>query len=171
MASVRASLHAEIPVTRDLAALAAKLNDFVHTSSDSHSFVSFFFGVLDRDKGEVAYVNAGHNPPFLLDSKGQHRFLESTGFCLGMFPAVTYETGTVPIGAEEILCLYTDGIVEGRNTAKEEFGDERLVSEIGQNAGLPAGQIRDRIFDDVFAYTSCAEQGDDMTLVVIKRNA
>lgn len=75
------------------------------------------------------------------------------------------------LAAGDILCLYTDGITEGRNAAKDEFGDERLASVLRHAAGLTAGEIRDKIFQDVIAFTSCAEQGDDMTLVVIKRNA
>ena len=171
MASLRASLHAEIAVTPDLAELAARLNDFVHGSSDSHIFVSFFIGRLDRDTGEIAYVNAGHNPPLVLDAKGSRRFLESTGFCLGMFPAVTYETKTVRLKAGDVLCLYTDGIIESRNKAKDEFGDQRLASELKAEAGLPAREIRDKLFDGVFAFTACKEPGDDMTLVIVKRNA
>jgi phosphoserine phosphatase RsbU/P len=168
MASVRASLHAEIPVTQDLSLLAAKLNDFVHKSSDSHSFISFFFGVLDREKEELRYVNAGHNPPLLVDPSGGVRTLDSTGFCLGMFPAVSYETRALKLGPGEILCLFTDGIVESRNKDREEYGDSRLVSRLRESAGLRSHDIIERIYEDTFGFASCAEPGDDMTLVVIK---
>ncbi len=170
MASVRASLHAEIPMARDLAALAARLNDFVHTSSDSHSFVSFFFGLLDRETGVVTYVNAGHNPPLILEPGGTRRSLESTGFCLGMFAGVTYETKTAALAPGEILCLYTDGIVENRNSKKDEFGEERLAAALEESAAKPASEIRDRVFDGVFGFTGCSEPGDDMTVVIVKRN-
>jgi serine phosphatase RsbU (regulator of sigma subunit) len=169
MASLRASLHAEIPVTKDLAPLAAKLNDFVHMSSDSHSFISFFFGVLDRKTGEVMYVNAGHNPPLVVNPAGGTQCLESTGFCLGMFPSVSFETRTIKLEPGEILCLYTDGIVEHRNPEKTEFGDDRLTGKIRESAALPAREIVDKIYDEVINFAGCDESGDDMTLVVIKR--
>jgi serine phosphatase RsbU (regulator of sigma subunit) len=171
MASLRASLHAEIPVTRDLALLAAKLNDFVHGSSASNDFISFFFGLLDREKGEVHYVNAGQNPPMLIDPAGNVLSLESTGFCLGMFPSVSYETRSVKFAPGEILCLYTDGIVENRNKDREEFGEERLARRLRESAGLPAREILDKIYEDTFGFASCAEASDDMTLVVIKRKS
>lgn len=170
MASVRASLHAEITVTKDLALLAARLNDFVHRSSDSNSFISFFFGVLDREKGEIHYVNAGHNPPLLVNPAGVVRSLDSTGFCLGMFPSVSFETRTDRLEPGEILCLYTDGIVEIRNEGKEEFGVERLVRRLRESAGLPARELIAKIYEDTFSFSACAEPGDDMTLVVMKRN-
>ena len=169
MASLRASLHAEIPVTRDLALLAAKLNDFVHESSDSRSFISFFFGVLDREKGEISFVNAGHNPPLIMDPAGGTRSLESTGFCLGMFPAVGFETRLARIGPGDILCLYTDGIVESRDKDKAEFGESRLEQRLREFAALPAREIIQKIYEDVFSFADCDEGGDDMTLVVVKR--
>jgi sigma-B regulation protein RsbU (phosphoserine phosphatase) len=171
MASLRASLHTELPLTKDLALLAAKLNDFVHGSSDSHSFISFFFGLLDRDRSELLYVNAGHNPPLLVDPAGGVRSLESTGFCLGMFPSTSYETRTVRLKPGDILCLFTDGIVENRNPDREEFGDDRLARRLRESAGLPARDIMDKIYEDTFAFSTCADPGDDMTLVVVKRGA
>ncbi|HVP90491.1 MAG TPA: SpoIIE family protein phosphatase [Terriglobales bacterium] len=169
MASLRASLHSKIGLTRDLARLAAELNDDVHKSSDSNSFISFFFGLLDRGRGEVEYVNAGHNPPLVVDAAGGVRTLESTGFCLGMFPAVSYETRTLRLAPGDILCLFTDGIVESRDADREEFGDERLARRLRESADLPARDIRDRIYEDAFAFSSCVEPGDDMTVVVVKR--
>lgn len=171
MAGLRASLHSEIAVTKDLSRLAAKLNDSVHKGSDSHTFISFFFGLLDRGRGEFEYVNAGHNPPLLVDDAGSLRCLDSTGFCLGMFPSVSYETRTVRFARGDILCLFTDGIVESRNAGKEEFGDDRLARRLRESAGFPAREIMDRIYEDAFAFSSCAEPGDDMTIVVVKRRS
>jgi len=169
MASLRGALHEKFPVTVDLSDLVAKLNDFVYTSSDSHCFISFFLGVIDRSKDELAYVNAGHNPPILVGRKGRSSVLESTGLCLGMFPAQAYEEKAVPLEPGDILCLYTDGIVESRKGKGEEFGDERLVERIKASGALAAREIMDNIYEDVFSFTGCAEAGDDMTLVVVKR--
>ena len=169
MASLRGALHEKFPATYDLSDLVAKLNDFVYTSSDSHCFISFFLGVIDRSKDELTFVNAGHNPPVLVGSKGRPAALESTGLCLGMFPAQTYGEKTVALKPGDILCLYTDGIVESRKGKEEEFGDERLVARIRESSSLAAGEIRDKIYEDVFGFTGSAEAGDDMTLVIIKR--
>jgi serine phosphatase RsbU (regulator of sigma subunit) len=169
MASLRGALHEKIPATCDLSDLVAKLNDFVYTSSDSHSFISFFLGVLDRRKDELSYVNAGHNPPVLVGRKGRPAVLESTGLCLGMFPAQVYEEKTVPVKPGDVLCLYTDGIIESRKDQQEEFGDERLVKRIKDSASLAAREIMDKVYEDVFSFTGCNEAGDDMTLVVVRR--
>jgi len=171
MASLRGALNEKFPVTLNLGELTAKLNDYVHSSSDSHIFISFFLGVVDRGKHELTYVNAGHNPPLHLDGRGLVRRLESTGLCLGMLGSQTYEERTVPFAPGDILCLYTDGIVEGRTKDKELFGEERLADALRAGSALPAGAIMERVYEAAFDFTGCAEAGDDMTLVVVKRKA
>jgi len=170
MASLRGALHEKFPGTVDLGDLAAKLNDFVYESSDSHLFISFFLAIIDRARDEVTYVNAGHNPPLLLRPEGPARSIGSTGLCLGMFADQSYGEGAFSLGPGDILCLYTDGIVESRTGDHEEYGEDRLADKVRELRERPAGEIRDKIFDDVLAFSGCAEAGDDMTLVLVKRN-
>ena len=66
MANLRGALHEKFPDRFDLGELTAGLNDFIYTSSDSHCFITFFLGILDRRTHEIAFVNAGHNPPLLV---------------------------------------------------------------------------------------------------------
>jgi len=171
MASLRGALHEKFPVTYDLSDLTAKLNDFVYTSSDSHCFISFFLAVIDRRKDEVSYVNAGHNPPILVGRKGRPQLLESTGLCLGMFPTQEYREKTISVAPGDVLCLYTDGIVESRKDKREEFGDQRLVERLKDSGSLAAREIMEKVYEDVFGFIGCTEAGDDMTLVIVKRNA
>jgi serine phosphatase RsbU (regulator of sigma subunit) len=171
MASLRGALNEKFPVTLNLSELTSKLNDFVYTSSDSHGFISFFLGVVDRRKNELTYVNAGHNPPLRLDGRGRVERLESTGLCLGMFAAQAYEMRTAPMAPGDILCLYTDGIVESRTKDKELFGEERLADVLRAASALPAGAIMERVYEAAFGFTGCAEAGDDMTLVIVKRTS
>jgi serine phosphatase RsbU (regulator of sigma subunit)/pSer/pThr/pTyr-binding forkhead associated (FHA) protein len=169
MASLRASLRAEVGPRHDLTGMAARLNDFVHQSSESHTYITFFFGELDTETGEMSFVNAGHNPPIVLDVKGGLQRLESTGFCLGMFPGVIYGAGSVRLGPGDLLCLYTDGITEGRSAGNEEYGEDRLQGFLRENMGLAVPKIMEKIFAEVRCHTGCAEPGDDMTLVLVKR--
>jgi serine phosphatase RsbU (regulator of sigma subunit) len=169
MANLRGALHEKFPERFDLGDLTAGLNDFIYTSSDSHCFITFFLGVIDRKTNELGYVNAGHNPPLLVGLEGPARSLEGTGLPLGMFPAQAYGERKAVIGPGEILCLYTDGIVESRKEEKEEYGEERLERKVREHAALPAREIMEKIFEDVFGFSGCTEAGDDMSLVVVKR--
>jgi len=169
MASLRARLQADIHPGFGLAETVGRLNDFVYRSSESHTFITFFFLELDTGAGRGLFVNAGHNPPLLLRKEGGTERLEGTGFCLGMFPSADYAVKPFSLGSGDILCLYTDGITESRNTAKDQYGDDRLIGLLRKHSPLPARAIMDRVFDEVRAFSSCAEPQDDMTLVLVKR--
>jgi sigma-B regulation protein RsbU (phosphoserine phosphatase) len=154
----------------DLAELTARLNDRVHKKSGPEVFISFFVGIVDREKEIITYANAGHNPPFLLDSQGRAQTLDGTGICLGMLSGMKYETRTVPLQPGNLLCLYTDGVTEAMNCIREQFGEERLVAVLRENAGRPAHDIIAKIHEAVSRFTENSPPDDDITLVILKRN-
>ncbi len=169
MSHLSGALLAEIRATKDLGQLAVWLNASVHSKSEINSFISFFMGIVDREKEEIVYINAGHNPPFLLDDAGRVQSLDGTGFCLGMFPSASYEMRAVPVRPGSLFCLYTDGITEHRNKSGELFGEVRLIEILQNSSHLPAREVLNRIFNAVFTFSEGSEPEDDMTLVVLKR--
>ena len=86
-----------------------------------------------------------------------------------MFPRDDYEVKTISLEKGDIVLLFTDGITECRNEANEEYTEERLINLLKKHRKLSAGELQDKIFDEVSAYREDAEQMDDMTLVVVKR--
>jgi sigma-B regulation protein RsbU (phosphoserine phosphatase) len=171
MASLRAALLAEIRPDYDLGRMAARLSDFVHKSSSPTGFVTFFFGEIDRRTAEVRYVNAGHNPPFIMDLDGRRRDLESTGFPLGMFLGAVYEARTARLAPGELAVLFTDGIPEAQNEQGKEYGDGRLAALVRESRALSAADICRKVLGDVQGFASGTEPCDDITLVVVKRSA
>ena len=169
MASLRAALHSEVHPNYKIEEMAAKLNDFVYKSSAPNCFITFFFAEFNEKTGEIKYINAGHNPPFIIGNKKQIKRLESCGFCLGMFPSVIYEAKKTTIDPRDVVILFTDGITEGRNKDNEEYSEERLIELCQKNLKLSAPTLLKKINEQVNAFTSDTDQMDDMTLVVIKR--
>jgi serine phosphatase RsbU (regulator of sigma subunit) len=169
MASLRAALLAEIQPHYDIQEMAGRLNDFVFKSSPMNSFITFFFCDINRQSGELRYINAGHTPPLVIQNSDQFSNLESTGFALGMFPQASFEPGKIHLKNEEVAVLFTDGITEGRNKAKEEYTEERLRNLVISHLNLSVSQLSEKILEDVGAFATGAEQADDITLVVIKR--
>lgn len=169
MASLRASLHAEVHVHYDIEKMTAKLNDFVHLSSAINSFITFFFCELNKKTGELRYINAGHNPPIFIDKKGKIVRLESCGLCLGMFPDVEYQSRSVTMVPGDITVLYTDGITESRNKENKEFEEERLIKLLKKDIKLSAQELTDKVHDEVDTFISGVDQMDDMTMVAIRR--
>lgn len=169
MASFRAALLAEIRPGLDLAAAAGRLNDFVHRSTDPASFVTFFLGVLDRRSGELEYVNAGHNPPFVARASGDIVSLATTGFALGMFSGAAFEPASVGLKAGDTAVLFTDGVTEARNGEGREYSEERLRGLVSGNLRLAAAGLRTKVLDEVRSFAAEGQPCDDITLVVVKR--
>ncbi|MCJ7611504.1 MAG: SpoIIE family protein phosphatase [Candidatus Aminicenantes bacterium] len=171
MASLRASLHAQVTSRHRLEDMAKKLNDFVCHSSGTSSFITFFYGELNTATGEMRYLNAGHNPPVIINARGRLDRLEACGLCLGMFPASEYECRSARIEAGDAALLYTDGITESRNKVKEEYGEERLIDFVRLHLDQPAAKIIEGLRADLAAFTQSPDLADDMTVVLVKRKA
>jgi len=171
MASLRAALHSEVHPRYEMKAMAEKLNNFVNQSSAINAFITFFYCELNKESGDIVYVNAGHNAPLVLSPAGEVRELGSSGLCLGMLPQMTYEIRRESLRPGDVCVLYTDGITESRNKANEEYGGERLAEICRKHAGSRASELMDAVFRDLDGYTSKAPPHDDRTLVVIKRTA
>src|SRR6266545_4666439 len=116
-----------------------KLNHIIHRSRLTTKFVSLFYGELETG-GILIYCNAGHNFPFLF--KG-HRIepLPSTGPVLGPTPDATYTRGFAKLDPGDLLCLYSDGIVEAADRHDREFGLDRLQRIVRANRDRTAQEI------------------------------
>ena len=169
MASLRAALQSEVHSEYDIEKMVKKLNDFVHRSSGTNKFITFFFSELNKITSELKYINAGHNPPLIVDQKGNVCRLESSGFCLGMFPNIDYKMEKRNLGVGDTALLFTDGITESRNKDNEEFEEQRLVQMLKKNTKIGAQDLMDKINQELEKFTIGTEQMDDQTIVVIKR--
>jgi phosphoserine phosphatase RsbU/P len=171
MASLRAALLVEIRPQVKIDDMACRLNDFVHRSAAINRFITFFFCELDLGTGALRFINAGHNPPVLIEKRGEISRLEPGGFCLGMFPSVVYEAKEVCLGVGDTVVFYTDGVTDARDTENREFGEEGLIGAVRKNIKLPADGIVDKVSAELKAFTTGAPPFDDMTLIIMKRTA
>ncbi|MEO6259729.1 MAG: PP2C family protein-serine/threonine phosphatase [Thermoanaerobaculia bacterium] len=143
-----------------------KLNHIIHRGRLTTKFVSLFYGELETG-GILIYCNAGHNPPFILKEKGS-RFeeLASNGPVLGPTPDATYNRGFAKLDPGDLLCLYSDGIVEAHNAKDEEFGMERLQRLVKTNRDKSAEEIGREILAKVAKWGRDDE--DDRTVVIVR---
>jgi phosphoserine phosphatase RsbU/P len=144
-----------------------KLNHIIHRSRLTTKFVSLFYGELETG-GILIYSNAGHNPPFVLKRNNQFESLVHGGPVLGPNPDASYTRGFVKLDPGDLLCLYSDGIVEAHNRRDEEFGIERLKRNVKSNRdrGLSAEQIGREVLARVARWGRKGE--DDRTVVIVR---
>jgi phosphoserine phosphatase RsbU/P len=148
------------------ATMISNVNRNLAQRGTGNRFVTFFFGILDPD-GNCTYVNAGHNPPFLMSKDGSMQELTKGGMVLGLFPAAQYEAETVKLQPEDHLVLFTDGVIEALNSSDEEFGLERLVSVLRANSRSAASNILACLREAVLSFSANAPQHDDITMMVL----
>jgi len=141
-----------------------KLNHIIHRSRLTTKFVSLFYGELERD-GILIYSNAGHNPPFVLHDDSYEE-LRNGGPVLGPTPDATYNRGYAKLATGDLLCLYTDGIVEAHDENDEEFGLQRLKELVRQLRDGTAEQIARGILSRIKEWGRPGE--DDRTVVIVK---
>ena len=175
MANLQASLHAQIFQPGKVAEVAYRINNLLYRSTDTHMFVTFFYGILDKKRSIFTSTNAGHNQPLLFRADGRIERLGEGGLILGFQPDVHYNQQTVTIRPHEVIVLYTDGITEAADPSSEMvaddlFGVERLVDIIQANLKNSVREIQSAILEAIAQHTHNAPQYDDITLVVIKRN-
>ena len=108
-ANIQALVRSLSTIAPDVAALASQINRHLFRYTPGNRFATAAFIVLDRDSGELAYVNAGHNPPIVWRA-GQTNLLEATGTALGWFDDTTYDVGRMTIPHDGGLLIYTDGL-------------------------------------------------------------
>jgi sigma-B regulation protein RsbU (phosphoserine phosphatase) len=127
-------------------------------------FISLVYVNFRRKEEEVQIISCGHNPVFLMNSGGIH-VIQSTGPVLGWDPEDDWEVESHPFKPGDRLFLYTDGLIEAKNSSGEEFGEERLKSLLEKDC-----YSVNEIFGEAAAFCS-SNFPDDIALLAIGKSA
>lgn len=153
----------EVLPHRLLAFMSREIQQFLRTEH----FLTAFAMVIDCKDREVLYANAGHRPVLHFSAEGT-RELDAPGTILGVVDNPVYELRTAKLEQGDLLCMYTDGIVEARNRAGEEFSVEKLAGTIERMRTESAQRLARLLFSDLRAFTSGTLPGDDITLLLTR---
>ncbi|HEU5169966.1 MAG TPA: SpoIIE family protein phosphatase [Gemmatimonadales bacterium] len=163
-----AGIHAGAAVTPD-ETLAALLESLATELRRTEMFFSVFYGVVDPLAGRLAYANAGHPHAFRVPRFGEPERLEATAPPIGLAPTFALERRQVPWSVDgDLLCVWTDGLVDARNAEGERFGERRLLDLICARRDQPVETILEAAFREVDAFAP--QPADDRTLLVLRMN-
>ncbi|MFN8091689.1 MAG: SpoIIE family protein phosphatase [Vicinamibacteria bacterium] len=152
-----------------VASAVERMNAELARDNDRAMFVTAFVARLDLATGELEYVNAGHNPPYRLDREGRLVvFGEPSAPALGAVEGQEYRGATARLGRGDTLVLYTDGVVEARSPAGEEFHVLRLEKHLAASAGAPPAALVRGLVDRVEEFAADVPQYDDVTVLVAR---
>jgi serine phosphatase RsbU (regulator of sigma subunit)/ligand-binding sensor domain-containing protein len=151
--------------------IATHLNRAIYYKTDEIIYTALCLGFIDVTTKEFSFTLAGFCPPLLKSGNTLQR-LDGIGprFPLGILEDVVYERRTIKLVPGDVLILYTDGVTEARDNAKEFYGHEGLEELVGKmdSNRFTARIIKDAIVEDVKKFSGGAPQTDDMTVIVVK---
>lgn len=149
--------------------IISSLNDSLSDGNESNMFCTAFLGVLDLKTGRLAYCNAGHNAPLLINANGNVSAMDVTpNLPLGLFTGFPYQGQEIDVEKDTMLYLFTDGVNEAENSKMEQFSDERLVAMLKANSGTEPKGIVEVTLSEVERHADGAKQSDDITVMCIK---
>lgn len=181
MSNLQASLKGQVMHPAPVAETVTRINDLLAESTDPHMFATFFYGELDATTGAFTCANAGHDPALVVRRDGAVEWVSTGGLLLGMFGGQHYEQQTVQLQPGDVVVLYTDGVTEagaplilpGEEPQPVEdgmlLGPERLAEVVVAARRRSAAGIREAVLGAVDDHLAGRPQGDDLTLVVIRR--
>jgi sigma-B regulation protein RsbU (phosphoserine phosphatase) len=168
MANLQASIRLGIHLSDKLADFVARINNLIHVNTSSAEFITFFMAIWDPKTRVLYYVNAGHNPPVLIDKDNNVTKLGATGLVIGVLPNQQYEEKYVRIKEGDTLLIYTDGLDEARNDKEDFYGLERIISTLIANKNLNSKEIIDALNQDAVIFSNGVPLHDDVTLIAAK---
>ena len=142
-------------------------------SLEKNIFVTAVYGILNCHSGSVSLARAGHTPAILVDASGNAKLLHSEGLGIGLDRGELFgdvlEVEYLMLKPDDLLVLYTDGVIESRNLEGEEFGYDRLLQTVQAARNEDAQGVHDAIRQTVDEFVGTNERyDDDLTLLIIK---
>lgn len=160
----RSLLSLDLP----LAEMMARANRlFCESTPATHSATL----VAGRTAGNgVEICNAGHCRPLVLRRDGTES-VDSTGLPLGLFCGSEYTITHMALDPGDTLVLYSDGITEAQDPEGNDFEEERLIRSLRGRSELEAATMAESVLQDIAVFCGAAPQHDDMTLLLLWRQA
>jgi sigma-B regulation protein RsbU (phosphoserine phosphatase) len=172
MASLQASLRGQaIHSGNDLSTMMSNVNHLVYEASTTNRYATFFYAQYEAADRRLTYVNAGHNPPFLLrQGSPEPILLTEGGPVIGMLPPmlVNYSQGEITLEPGDLIVGFTDGISEAMNPGEEEWGEGSLLELLRSIREMSPKEIHDRSVATADQFANGAKQHDDMTMIAVR---
>ncbi|MBC7793635.1 MAG: SpoIIE family protein phosphatase [Clostridia bacterium] len=150
-----------------LAAFQETLNFAVHEAGKGELVMTLVSALIDPKKREIEVINSGHDFP-MLASNGKVSSIISRGPRIGD-STDEFSSKTLRFNPNDVVVLYSDGIIEGRNAHGQPFGSRRLLRSVERHSTLASVEVaRDQILYDANTFCGSVLRDDDLTLVVCR---
>ena len=166
IASTLIKNHSDILSSREI---IEKVNNELGDRNPNQYFLTLFIGILNVRTGVMDYCNAAHNYPYLVHLDGTMQTLsKSHGIPLGIYKNKIYKSTTIQLYPGDLMLLYTDGVINSRNSGGKHYGIEKLKSNIQGMSHLSAMEVVTLLLQSIVVYEDQTQQSDDISLVALK---
>lgn len=173
MTFIKGILHSLCRESDSPADILKKTNRLFCDNAPRGIFISLIYGIIDLEKGVFHFARAGHNPILKISAKEKSiEELQPQGIGIGLTKSEAFDKNIEEVKLEfsedDVLVLYTDGIVEALNESHKFYGTHRLNNLLQKKKDLSAADILQELSEDVRTYVGDAKQHDDMTMMIMK---
>jgi len=158
----------EVDIFRMLQAVPLT-NDYISLEHGHETmFATLFFGILNPVTGEIAYINGGHEPLFIIGQSGIKETLSAAGPVVGIITGAEFKIQQSQLEPGDILIGYTDGVTEALSPRQTLYSKEkfRALLEVRASSAI---ELIERIQTDLFQHIDNAPQFDDITMIAVHR--
>ncbi|MBN1903034.1 SpoIIE family protein phosphatase [Candidatus Sumerlaeota bacterium] len=172
MSMVRSVLRAESRNKLSPSAVLKVVNEYVRQDTKENVFITMTYVIMDIRKKTLRFARAGHEPLITFGKNREEPELYSPdGIALGLVEEdifnITREK-EINLANDDLVVLYTDGVVEAMNQASQEYGQSRLIDIVGKSRNGKAEGVIDAIMEDIKNFTQGIPQNDDITIIAFK---
>ncbi|MFW5781830.1 MAG: PP2C family protein-serine/threonine phosphatase, partial [Candidatus Muiribacteriaceae bacterium] len=147
------------------AALMEKVNNLLVEDIDPKVFATLFYGIVDLKKKTCRYCNAGHNYPVLLRKSKIIEELNTNDVVLGFFSNYVFHEDTVRLTGDDLLCLYTDGVIEAQDNEGKIFTTERFYKILEKS---DHNNVFNNVIEEITAYSGGDNFSDDLSIAYVR---
>ena len=150
------------------AEILTKTNEAICSNNQEEMFVTVWVGILELSTGKLTASNAGHEYPALRSGEGGFALYQDRhGFVLGGMEGMKYRNYELLLSPGDRIFVYTDGVPEATDTAKEMFGTERMLAALNEDPDASPEDILKNVRNAVDRFVRDAEQFDDLTMLCL----
>ena len=158
----------EVDIFRMLQAVPLT-NDYISLEHGHETmFATLFFGILNPVTGDIAYINGGHEPLYIIGRSGIKETLKAAGPVVGIITGAKFKIQRSQLEPGDILIGYTDGVTEALSPRQTLYSKEkfRALLEVRASSAI---ELIERIQTDLFDHIDNAPQFDDITMIAVHR--
>lgn len=148
--------------------LISKVNRIFCRDRTRGKFASLIYLSLEKNSGQIQFTNAGHLPPAKI-SDGKLSMLTGGDAGIGILQETEYTQTDTIFNPEDILVLYSDGLVEARDRNGNFFGEKNLYEVLRSGSARSATELGELVIDRVEKFVNSAPLYNDLSIIILKK--